>query len=339
MAKFFGLDIGTYSIKLIQAEKKGKNFKLVSWGEIRTPANLESEAEKDQVALAEAIKKLIASSKTESRNVVLSLPETQVFSQIVQLPYLSPNELSSAINFEAEQYIPVPLNEVQLEYLVLKTPPKGALNEKMDILLVAAKKRMLDKVVKISDMVGLTPLVVETEVLSLLRNLTFNEKSAYFIVNLGHRSTNIMAVYEGRLNFIRTLNTGGEALTRAVAQDLNMEFNQAEQYKITYGVDQSQLEGKVAKAILPALTVIVEEIKKSFVFFGQKQEEKVKIKSLVLSGGGAEMPGLSSYLAKLFNIEVLIADPFVNFVKDEKVQKILGKPRLPVAVGLAQRNE
>jgi type IV pilus assembly protein PilM len=338
MTAHFGLDIGSYSIKIIQAEKKGKEYKLTAWGEVRTPVSLDSESEQDKITLQETIKKLAADAKITTKNVVLGLPETEVFSQIIQLPPLSKAELASAISFEAEQYIPVPLEEVQLEYLVLKSPPKGAVNENMEVLLIAAKKKTLLKMVESVEKAGLVPLAVETEALSLVRNLeNYSSNQAQFLIDFGHSSTDMMVIYKGVLQFIRTLNTGGEALTRAVAKNLKMEPLQAEQYKASYGIEEDQLEGKVAKAIMPTLSVILEEIKKGFAFFNQNNPD-VKIANLILSGGGADMPGLSSYLAKTTNLEVLVLDAFNNFSKEEGFPKNMAKSRFSVAVGLALRN-
>lgn len=337
MTAQFGLDIGSYSIKLIKSEKKGKNPRLLARGEIRTPAPLNSEAEKDKINLVEAIKKIVAETRVDNKEVILSLPEADVFTQIIELPYMSKSELNSALSFEAEQYIPVPLEEVQLEHLVLKTPPKGAVNEKMEILLVAAKKASLSKLVEVVEISGLTPIAIETEVLSLIRSLNIDGNTTNFIVDLGHRSTNLALISNGRLKFIRTLATGGEALTRAVSRTLNMDLMQSEQYKINYGIDTNHLEGRVAKAILPTLSIIIQEIKKGIAFFVQKFSD-IKINNIILSGGGAEMPALSSYLAKQIGTEVLTADPFFRFAKDKLTENIPGKPRYSVAIGLSIRD-
>ncbi len=129
MTAQFGLDIGSYSIKLIQTEKKGNNYKLITFGEVRTPADINSDSEKDKLIIATVIRKLCLDCKVSTKNVVLALPESEVFSQVIELPPLSENELANAISFEAEQYIPVPLTEVQFVYHSLKNPTKGLWSE------------------------------------------------------------------------------------------------------------------------------------------------------------------------------------------------------------------
>lgn len=334
---FFGLDIGSYSIKLAQAEKKGKAFSLRALGEIRTPIDLNSESEKDKLTLIEAIKKLVSDVKPTTKKVALSLSENNIYSQIINFPYFSERELASAINFEAEQYIPIPLEEVKLDYLILKKPPKGASQAKMEVLLVAVKKSLLKKMADVVEKAGLVPIAAETESLALNRSLVFDFSKTGVILDLGFRSTNII-IKNQNLKFIRNFNTGGEALTRSVASTLNMDFTQAEQYKINYGINENQLEGKVAQGILSVLSIIVNELKKGIAFFKQSHPEQ-KIDFIILTGGGAEMPGLSSYLAKSFNLEVLIADSFAKFVKDEKLSKVNHSSRFSVVSGLSLREE
>jgi len=336
MATHFGLDIGSFSIKAVRAERKGKNYKLVGLGEVRTPADLNSQAEADKRAIIVAIKNLVAEAKINTKDVALSLSEISVYSQVVELPYLSETELSSAINFEAEQYIPVPLEEVELEYLILSTTPKGTHERMMEILLVAAKKHAVEKIVELTEAAGLAPLVLETEILSLIRIVNLSFTGDCLFLNLGHSSTNIIILQGQTLKFTRTLNTSGEALTRVVAQELNMDFVQAEQYKSAYGLDESALEGKLRKAILPTFNVILTEITKARNFVLQKQPG-LKISTLIVSGGGSSMPGLNSYLAQSLNLEVITFDPFRNFIRDERLVKIKGRPRFSTAVGLAVR--
>jgi type IV pilus assembly protein PilM len=339
MAAHFGLDLGSYSIKLIQAQKKGKSFALSTYGEIRTPANLESDANKDKFAIIEAIKKLVATSKVSAKEVFLALSESNVYSQVIYLPPLSTAELASAINFEAEQYIPVQLDEVEFEYIILSNPQKGAgATANMEVLLVAAKKRALEKMLFLVQKAGLSPMAMETESLSIVRSDAGNLNRNKLMVNLGNRSSEIIILINQKIKFIKTVNTGGEAFTRAIATSLNMNFNQAEQYKIFYGLDKTQLEGKIAKAILIPCSVIFDQIKKSLAFINQKQPEN-KVDLIVLTGGGADMPGLSALLAKETNLEVIISDPFSNFMKTNNFPKINNAARFSVAAGLSIRED
>ena len=338
MATHFGLDLGSFSIKIIKARQEKDKYRLESFGEVLTPANIASDLEKDKTAIAEAVKKLAKEAKVNSRQVALGLPEVYAYSQVINLPYLSKSEIASAIKFEAEQYIPVPLEEVNLEYQVLKAPSPQARDEKMEILLVAAKKTAIEKILKICKLADIEPATLETETLAVIRALTFASGDFRLIVSFGRNSTSISLIRGDNLRFIRTLNTGGEVITRAIASELNMDPTQAEKYKITYGLLTDQLEGKVATVITSVFDNILNEIKQCLIFFNRQYPGSI-LKSVILSGGMALMPGLTTYLAKELNLEVRAADPFHNFVKDEKFPKVLlaSYSRFSTAVGLAIR--
>lgn len=338
MAAHFGLDLGSFSIKVIKANKEKDKYRLESFGEILTPASLTSDLEKDKISIAEAIKKLLKDANIKTTQATLALPEAFAYSQIINLPYLSQSELASAIKFEAEQYIPIPLKEVHLEYQILKAPSPEAKNEKMEILLVAAKKTAIEKILAITKLVNIEPTSLETETLAMIRALSSSTGDFRLIINFGKNSTSICLVKGDDLRFVRTLNTGGEVITRAIANELNMDPMQAERYKITYGLLQDQLEGKVAAIISSVFANTLNEIKQCLIFFSRQYPGSI-LKSVVLSGGMALMPGLTSHLAKELNLEVRAADPFSNFIKDANFPKVLLSiySKFSTAVGLAIR--
>lgn len=147
-----------------------------------------------------------------------------------------------------------------------------------------------------------------------------------------------MVLSQQKIRFVRTLNTAGEAFTRAIARDIGMELIQAEQYKVAYGLSGTQLEGKIGKSILPIFRVIVDELQKAHNFFLQKEPNQ-KINSLIVCGGGALMLDLNSYLAQNISLEIVALDPFKNFTTNEKVNQIKAKSKFSVAAGLALRGE
>jgi len=331
-----GLDIGYSSIKIVEVEKKKKGLYLSGLGQIATPVNVNSQAEGDKRKLIIALKKLIKEVGLKNKQVVIGLPESAVFSQIIEMPSLEDQEVASALQFEAEQYIPVPLGEVELEYLVLSSDTESVKSKKMEVLLTAGKKKEIQRRVEIVEEAGLEPLVLETEVLSFIRVVKSLFSKRCLLLDLGHHSSQIAVLNGQRLEIIRNINTGGEALTRALARDLDMEYMQAEQYKTAYGIDDSVLEGKVAQALLPTFNLILSELQKSLGFFRQSHPN-VMVPTLLTSGGGAMMAGLNSYLAQSLNMEVVTIDPFKSFSMGDAIDKINNKPQYTVAVGLAMR--
>jgi len=334
---FFGLDIGSYSIKAVQLRKIQDKYQLVALGSApSTSKGLASEAESDLTALAENIKKLYQEAKVTTKNVISALPEDQVFTRVITLPKLSEEELTSALKWEAEQYVPIPLSEVTLAHQVIGETTQDT-RQKTEVLLVAAPNRLIDKLLKVLKTAGLNPVSLETEILAMSRSLVAPDSEATLLVDLGARATDIAIVEKGQVVFTRSISTAGEALTRAVAGALGLEAGQAEEYKKAYGVDPGKLEGKVSQAIEPILEVIVKEMEQAIQFYQQEKEKTVK--RIVLTGGTAILPEVITLLAKKLTFETQIGDPFSRVVEDSLLAK-MPKNDLPfyaVAVGLAMK--
>ena len=191
-------------------------------------------------------------------------------------------------------------------------------------------------------MSGLHPKVLETDTIAVTRSLVGNNpfSPSTLIVELGATTTDFAAVSKGLIWLTRSISTGGMALTRSLAQHFNFELYQAEEYKKVYGLLEDQLEGKVYEALKPIVDIISGEGKRVVQSFEAKYHND-PIKRVVLSGGGAKMPGFVIYLANTFGLEVQEADPWVSIEKDPALgQKLAAEaPNYAVAAGLALRDE
>lgn len=338
MKEFFGLDIGSRNIKAVQLKKTSPDqYQLVASGSVpATVKGLLSEAESDLTALAEIIKKLGQEAKVTTKNVATALPEDQVFSRVVTFPKLSEEELTSALIWEAEQWVPIPLEEVSLSHQVLgETRQDG--QEKLEVLLVAAPNRLIEKVLLVLKTAGLVPVSLETEILAMARSLVAVSAEPTLLVDLGAKATDLAIVEAGQVIFSRSVPTAGEAMTRAIASSLGLEMAQAEEYKKAYGVDPEKLEGKISAAIEPVLEVMVREMAQALQFY-QQGEGKIA-KRVVLTGGTAVLPAVVNQMAKKLMLEVQIGDPFSRVTQDASLAKIPPGERsfYAVAVGLAMK--
>jgi len=337
--KSFGLDIGTYSVKVVQLEPKADKYRLISLGMAPLSASFQSEAEVDQKAIAQTINNLLVKTGITSKGAVLALPESQVFSRVVELPQLSEAELKNAIHWEAEQYVPIPLEQANLDYQIIKMPAKESPKEKMEVFLVAAPKDVVQRYLEILKKARLEPVALETELISVCRALMGKAKEGQYnlIVNIGSLSSDLAITRGPQIIYTHSIGTGGNAIARAVARDLNLEVAQAEEYKKSYGLNEKMLEGKVKKAIEPVFMVVIDAIQKAIRFCEAK--ESVKLKTLLVSGGTAKLPGLVTYLTKALNLEVQVGDPFINIILSDEQKKTLGDdaPLYTTAVGLAMK--
>lgn len=337
--EFFGLDIGTAQIKAVEIKKKGATQILSAAGLISAPTKgLISDATADQERLATELSKFLSQLKVTTNNCVSALPEAQIFTRVIQMPVLNDKELASAIRWEAEQYIPVPQTEVNLAWQILFRPTKVTPESKMDILLIAAPKVLVEKHIRVLKLAGLKPVGLETEILAMTRSLTDKSSPTTLLISIGAYTSDICIAKAATLLATRSIATGGEAFTRAIVEELGFEKDQAEEYKKNYGLLEDQLEGKIAAILKPVFEILVGEIKKVLAGFEQKSKEKVK--STILTGGGAKMPGIIEFLAQELNLEVTTGDPWAKLEISADIPKSILQDKLyfAVATGLALKN-
>ena len=335
-----GIDIGSRTIKIVEVQKEGASYSLVASGVVSysgSPVEKMTD-EKEFATIGAIIKKLHAEAGVSEKNVTLSIPEPQVFTRTIRFPLLTDAEIASAVKWEAEQYIPIPVAEAIIQHTVLARDEKSSPPEVL-VLLVAAPRTVIEKYTKIISLAGLVPVAVETELMAVTRALAPVDKTV-IVLDFGANSTNIAIAKNGLLSFSRSIPIAGEAFTRAVSQGLGVTAMQAEEYKKTYGLSQSQLEGKVKTALDPVLRLVVDEIKKAINYY--QTEEKGEVPGMVMvSGGTSGMPDIIARLTSLIGMEVVIASPFAKLAMDPETAKKLAPygPLYSVAVGLALREE
>lgn len=334
--KSIGLDIGSKTIKVVEIEKDGKTWRLLGSGVVgysgESPDKFKDE--KEVAALADIIRKLHREANISSKEVAVALPEASVFTRTIKFPLLTDQEIASAIKWEAEQYIPIPASEAIIQYQILERREKASPPE-VSVLLVAAPKEVVSKYVAVVQAAGLLVTRVETELISLTRSLAPVDRTA-LLIDFGARSTDIAIAKNSMLAFSRSIPTAGDAFTRAVAQALNVQPQQAEEYKRAYGLSMSQLEGKVKTALDPVFRIVGDEIKKA-VHFYQSEEKGEAPSAIILSGGTSGLPEAISYLTTLLGYEIVIGNPFAKVAVDPEVMKSLAPyaPLYSIAVGLA----
>lgn len=341
MKSLLGLDIGSHSIKLIEVAKSGSTNTLLAAGSIPTPPKaLSSSLEGDKQAVAAAIRQLVHDTGAKSGSVAIALPESQVFTRVIQVPALSSRELTSAITWEAEQYIPLPLDQVNIDYSVLRDAKETG-TDKMDVLLVACPKALLEKYLSIIEMAELVTVAAETEIIATSRALVRSVstvKNAVLLVSLGAQTTDLAILRGGVLAFTRSIAAGGEALSRALVAGLDFNTSQAEEFKRTYGLEQDKLQGKIVTAVKPIMDTIVGEMKRAIAFYTEKHKDE-RVEAVLLSGGTAKLPGMVVYIAQSLGIEAQLANPWVGITRDPRFHVLDTEgPTFTVSVGLALRD-
>lgn len=307
------IDIGTYSIKALSG-KPGTNPKIEKSAEILNTLDLaypkdDIEAEK----LMNLLDGFINDHKLPKNDVRLSLPEEAVSTKVIEIPPLSDAELASAIGWQAEQHIPIPQEELTLEYQVLYKPPKKDKNSPMRVLIVGTKTDLVERYTDIFLNLGIQPNVLETQVFSILRSLGFEKQDpTSMVVHIGASSMLLTVISQAELKLTINHQGGGELLTKTLQQAVeNLTPEQAEQYKINYGLDAGQLQGKIRQNLMSPIESLTNQIIKTLKFYNN-QNNQDPITRLVLSGGTARLPGLIDHLSNITGLEVLMSAPFAT---------------------------
>lgn len=336
-----GIDIGSFAIKAVVLSHKTKPPRLISFGSIGAPyPGITSDSDADLEVAAKAISALLSSLKAPTFPVMIALPESKIFTRVISdFPYLSDEELASAIRYSAEEFVPLPVDQVNLYWQILG---RSKQNNNTVVFVVASPKTTIRKYLKVLDLAKIKPAAMETELIAATRALVGSNPFAptTLIIQLGATSTDFAVVSKGMILLSRSIATGGIALTRSLSQYLNFEFHQAEEYKKVYGLLKDQLNGKIYQVLKPLLEVIMTECRRVIQSFESRNPQN-QIKRVVLTGGGAKLPGLVIYFAENLGLEIQGADPWYFIEKDRSIQGKLQADAMSytIAVGLAMRED
>jgi len=334
--KHFGLDIGTNAIRLVQLSGGPDKFTLDAFGVAPIPPGLtQSDSKLDQQKIAKIIQELIKSSQIDTNAVVSAIPGTSVFNAVVQLPPMSQSELSKAIKYQAEQNIPLKIDEVKYDWQVIKQDPT---TKEITVMIIAAAKNKVENMMQMFEMAELNVQALETATVAMARSLTSTNDPLVMILDIGSTTTEIAVVDNGILSQTRSFPLAGFAMTRAVSKQLGLDIAQSEQFKMKFGLAQDKLEGQVFKAIEPTLNSILDESVRSMKFY-QEQFGKT-IPRIILTGGSSRMPLIAQYIKAYTGAEVVMGNPWGKIsYKPEFADKLteLG-PEFATTVGLAMRD-
>jgi type IV pilus assembly protein PilM len=338
-----GLDIGSSAVKAVELKPAGKGYRVSAFGsEPVPPDSIVDGAIIDGTAVADAIRRLFDGGQFKSKEVAASLSGNAVIVKKINLPVMTDAELAESIYWEAEQYIPFDIQDVNLDYQILNPGTTADANGTMEVLLVAAKKDKIADYTGVITQAGRVPVVVDVDVFALQNAFELNygleEGSVVVLLNAGASAININILNGDQSLFTRDLSMGGNAYTEAVQKELSLPFESAEQLK-----KGQEVEGMKFADAVPVLHAMTEnvllEIQKTFDFFKATASSE-RIDKVLLSGGASLVDGFSKALEERLGAPVEAFDPFkkIAFMPDKAggdVSSIV--PTAAVAVGLALR--
>ncbi len=339
-----GLDIGSSAVKAVELKPAGKGFKVTAFGiEAIPPDSIVDGAIIDGTAVADAIRRLFENKAFKSKDVAASLSGNAVIVKKINLPVMTEAELAESIYWEAEQYIPFDIQDVNLDYQILDAGTGEEAKGTMDVLLVAAKKEKIADYTGVISQAGRVPVVVDVDAFALQNayevNYGLEPDQVVVLLNAGASAININIVTGDQSVFTRDISLGGNAYTEAVQKELNLPFDTAEQLKKGQPVDGVTFEQ--VQPILQAMTEnVLLEIQKTFDFF-KATASSDRIDRIVMSGGASRVDGFAQALQERFGTNVESFDPFRKIAFDAQKFGVndpdTAIPTAAVAVGLALR--
>jgi type IV pilus assembly protein PilM len=339
-----GLDIGSSAVKAVELKPAGKGFKVAAFGTEPVPPDaIVDGAIIDGNAVTDAIKRLFENKAFKTKDVAASLSGNAVIVKKISLPVMTPAELSESILWEAEQYIPFDIQDVNLDYQILDPGTTSDGKGTMEVLLVAAKKEKISDYTGVISQAGRTAVVVDVDAFALQNayevNYGLEAQQVVVLLNAGASAININILTGDQSVFTRDISIGGNAYTEAVQKELNLPFDSAEQAKKGLPVEGVSFDD--VRPVLHAMTEnVLLEIQKTFDFF-KATAASDRIDRIVVSGGASRVDGFAAALQERFGTPVESFDPFRKIALDESKLHVVDPenvlPTAAVAVGLALR--
>lgn len=305
----FGLDIGFASMKAMQIDTSNKPL-IVGYGVgAFDPTAIKDGVIVNHESLAKAAIDLFKNKITgdiTTKRVAFTVPASRTFSRVIKLPNLPPKELAEAVRTEAEQYIPVPIDELYMDYDIINKTDK-----EIELFAVAVPKKIIDSYSLLARLIGLEAVAMESTIGAAAR--LFLKTNAHDIptvlIDFGSVFTDI-TIFDKTLIVTGTVSGGGDTFSESIANSLGVTKNEAIVIKTKYGLDLSKKQREITAALKPFLDQLLKEINRMIRYYEERYGSERKLAQVVTMGGGANMPGLNEYLTNQLRLPVQTSDPW-----------------------------
>lgn len=356
--RYIGVDIGAGGMKIVELLFEGNQYKLMTYGSTSRNADVVaiSITEHHEVAVKH-LTQLIKESGVESKNVVASLPVQAVFSSIIAIPKVKDEvETRALVERQAEKLLPLPINEMVIDYQLIdevdikssdpasttsdsvvvqeKSQATGRADVNVRVMITGAQRQMVSTYTKIFKDSGLDLKSIETEPFALIRSLLGDNKSPIMLLDIGAFRTNMTIVDKGIPFINRSIKIGGGSVTQAIALQMGVSIEDAEQVKY----DLHASGNAIPKAVVDLFQPIVHEAKYAMDVFSKSEiSSNVHVEKVILTGGSAMLPGLDTFLTEQLNVRTFVGDPWARVKVNPALSPVLEElgPKFAVAIGLA----
>ena len=337
---FFSLDIGTNSMRLVQLSGGSQHgWTLQKFAYVPIDQRLtQDSSDLGKKRFGEAILGAVEQAGIKTKNIAVGLPASKTFTSIVETETLPDKELHKTFKYEMDKYIPMSSNDAKADYLILGPSPNDP--AKTEVLISSVSKEYAESVMEMIEKTGLNIIAMEPEPLAMARSLAIpGAIDATMIVDFGEKSTDIVIVYKNQPRLVRSIPGGLEVLIHAIASGLNVREDQARQFILKFGLDETQVEGQVFKILSTHLDNFASELAKSIRFF-QTKYLGGKIGGIVLSGYAGIIPLFTEFIEAKTNVPTMKGNPWQLVRTTPEQQQVLMSvaSEFAVAIGLSERS-
>jgi type IV pilus assembly protein PilM len=338
LTDFFGLDIGTSSIRLVQLGGNGPIKSLVKYGFAPIDTTALSVDSKSNIIITNTLKQLISKSSITTTNVAVGIPSQKVFTTVVEVDKLTRKEMAKSIQFQIASFIPTPVDESKVDWSIIGDSPTNP--NKVRLLISSVLNSVAKERLEILGSIGLNVIALEPDNLALTRALLDpNNTNPQMVFDLGRYNSDLVISMNNAAMLTRSINYGSETLIRSATQDLNIKREQAEEVIFKFGLNKARAQGQVYQAIINPVTSLLAEIDLSIKFFTDKYS--IKLEKIIVAGSAAIIPDFPLVVANHTGINVEIGNAWRNVSFDlKRHNELLAiSDYFGVAVGLAERAE
>lgn len=338
ISDFFGLDIGTSALRIVQLKGVGRVKTLQRYALMPIDTKLvSSDAHADEQKLASIIAKFVAEANLSTKNVCVGLPSSRVFTTVVDIDRLEPKELAKTIQLQADSLIPTPLTESKIDWAMIGDSPVST--DKVEVLLSSVSNSYIEKRLDLLESIGLNVIAFEPDSMAVCRsNVPADMKEPAMVIDTGLMFTDIVITIDGVPHLTRNISTGTAAIIQAAVQNLNIDRQQAEQFVFKFGLSKDKLEGQIYNAIVNTVDLLIGDIDKTIKYF-QTRYPNQKLSRIIMTGGASTLPEFPLYVANKFGIPVEIGNAWRNvaYPAEQQNELLAVSNQFGVAAGLAER--
>jgi type IV pilus assembly protein PilM len=343
-----GVDIGTTGIKIVELVKESNvpvfNNYAITYGSDSSIHSNGLEILEGQTG--QILNLVFQEGKFGTKKAVLGIPGFLALISFIELPEMPKEEMDQAVRFEANKYIPTPLEDVSLGWEIIggfqeKSVDGGQANkqgQRLQIMTVTVPKRAVEKISLVASSAGFKVAAMEVENFAAVRCLVGNDKGTFLIINMGSKSTDFTIVSDGVVRVSRSIDTGGAEISRAIANGLGIDLQRAEKIKRSKQINLLNSADRLFGFVSPSMGIVIDEIKRLREVFHKKNPLK-KIEKIIFSGGGSKMETLLSYVSQQVSLECQLGNSLARIGVEKKYKEVIENiaPELTVAIGLALR--